>query len=51
MNEFLVKWETGQLEMKTHEGALILKQSFLEEGQQAKAYGRSSPATEWMEIA
>lgn len=50
MNQFMVEWDKGKLELQTQEAALILVQSFREEGREAKAYGRLSPATAWMEI-
>jgi hypothetical protein len=51
MNEFMVTWDDGKkIKLQTREAALILKNSFAEEGREAKVYARHSPATAWMEV-
>lgn len=51
MNEFMVSWDDGSLQLQTAAAAKILKQSFQEEGREARAFGRTSPASEWTELA
>ena len=51
MNEFMVSWgDDKSLELRTREAAVLLKKSFLEEGQTARAFQRITPASEWVEI-
>lgn len=50
MNEFKVAWDKGMIELKTREAAEHLRQCFLEEGREAKVFGRISPASDWKEM-
>lgn len=50
MEEYMVAWETGQMPLKTRMAAIILKDSFLDEGREARAYERMSPSSDWKEM-
>ena len=47
---YKVDWDNGSLELQTRQAAVHLVESFLAEGQQAKAYTRDSADQEWVKI-